>query len=79
MIICTAARVAAAGASFCVSPNLDSDVVTAAQAHGLLAIPGVLSPTEAVSANRLGLRLLKLFPAGPLGVAYLQALRLCPT
>ncbi len=69
------ARVAAAGASFCVSPNFDPAVISAAQNHRLLAVPGVLSPTEVVAASRLGLRLLKLFPAGPLGFGYLRALQ----
>lgn len=68
-------RVASAGGSFCVSPHLDPEVVLAAQRSGLLAIPGVLSPTEVVTAQRLGLKLLKLFPAGPLGLGYLTALR----
>ncbi len=68
-------RVASAGASYCVSPHLDPEVVLAAQSSGLLAIPGVLSPTEVVAAQRLGLSLLKLFPAGALGPGYLSALR----
>ena len=71
----TVAQVAAAGASFFVAPNLDAEVVSAARDLGLLPIPGVLSPTEVVAANHLGLRLLKLFPAGPLGAGYLQALK----
>jgi 2-dehydro-3-deoxyphosphogluconate aldolase/(4S)-4-hydroxy-2-oxoglutarate aldolase len=71
----TVSQVAAAGASFCVAPNLDAEVVTAAQGLGLLPVPGVLSPTEVVAAKRLGLRLLKLFPAGPVGTGYLQALK----
>jgi 2-dehydro-3-deoxyphosphogluconate aldolase/(4S)-4-hydroxy-2-oxoglutarate aldolase len=71
----TVSQVAAAGASFCVAPNLDAEVVMAAQDLGLLPIPGVLSPTEVVAAKRLGLRLLKLFPAGPVGTGYLQALK----
>ena len=73
--VATVRRVRDAGAAFCVSPDLDPGVVAAAHACGLLPIPGVFSPTEAVAAHRLGLNLLKLFPAEPVGVAYLRALR----
>jgi len=68
-------RAADAGASFFVSPNLDREVVVAAQGRGLLPIPGVMTPTEVVAAQQLGLTLLKLFPAGPLGLGYLRALQ----
>lgn len=71
----TVAQVAAAGASFCVSPHLDAAIVAAARDRGLLPIPGVLSPTEVIAAHRMGLSLLKLFPAGPAGVDYLRVLR----
>ncbi len=57
------------------APNLDPAVVTACQDAGLLAIPGVLTPTEIVTASRLGLSLLKLFPCGGLGPRFLSALR----
>ncbi|MEJ5867208.1 bifunctional 4-hydroxy-2-oxoglutarate aldolase/2-dehydro-3-deoxy-phosphogluconate aldolase [Pseudokineococcus sp. 5B2Z-1] len=64
------AQVAAAvvaGAAFCVSPGLDEGVIAAAAEHGVLGVPGVASATEVQRASRLGLRLLKLFPAQPLG------------
>ena len=64
-----------AGADFCVAPNLDPEVVTACADNGLLAIPGVFTPTEIVTAQRLGLDLLKLFPCGGLSPAFLSALR----
>lgn len=65
----------AAGAQFIVSPHLDPDVVRAANQAGLPAVPAVLSPTELTAAMRLDPVLVKLFPAGPLGPAYLRALR----
>ena len=71
----TVRRAADAGASFCVSPNLDAEIVVAAQGRGLLPVPGVMTPTEVVAAQHLGLSLLKLFPAGPLGLDYLHALQ----
>lgn len=73
-----AAQVAAAreaGARFCVSPHLDPAVVAAANGAGLAPLPGIATPTELLAARRAGARLLKLFPAGPLGTAYLKALK----
>ena len=64
-----------AGADFCVAPNLDPAVVAACARLDVLAIPGVFTPTEIARADRLGLRLLKLFPCGGLTPAFLKALR----
>jgi 2-dehydro-3-deoxyphosphogluconate aldolase/(4S)-4-hydroxy-2-oxoglutarate aldolase len=60
-------RSVAAGAAFCVSPGLDEDVVAAARALDVLAVPGVSTATEVQRAARLGLRHLKLFPAAAVG------------
>lgn len=69
------ARAAAdAGAAFAVAPGLSEDVVDASSAAGLPFIPGVATPTEIEHARRLGLRVLKLFPANLLGgPAFLRA------
>jgi 2-dehydro-3-deoxyphosphogluconate aldolase / (4S)-4-hydroxy-2-oxoglutarate aldolase len=71
----TVTAAVSAGAAFCVAPNLDPGVVAACRRHGVLAIPGVFSPTEIVSAGRLGLDLVKLFPCGGLSPEFLAALR----
>jgi 2-dehydro-3-deoxyphosphogluconate aldolase/(4S)-4-hydroxy-2-oxoglutarate aldolase len=71
----TVGSVAAAGAEFCVAPNLDPEVVTACAKLGMLAIPGVFTPTEVVAAQRMGLQLVKLFPCGGLSPGFLCALR----
>ena len=63
-----------AGAMFVVSPGHAPDVLDAARHALLLAIPGVLTPTEVQRA--LGVApLLKLFPAGLGGPELLRALR----
>jgi 2-dehydro-3-deoxyphosphogluconate aldolase/(4S)-4-hydroxy-2-oxoglutarate aldolase len=62
----------AAGADFLFSPGLDGDVLVGAEARGALAIPGVLTAGEVTSALALGARLMKLFPAEPLGPDYLK-------
>lgn len=53
----------AAGAQFLVSPGLDSEVVEYALAQEVLMIPGVMTPSEVLTAKRLGLEMLKFFPA----------------
>lgn len=75
-----------AGADFLFSPGLNQRVIATAEARGALAIPGVLTASEVTSALALGARLMKLFPAEPLGPAYLNQmlgpfpdLRLVPT
>lgn len=65
----------AAGARFVVSPGLDEGVVAVAAAAGVLVLPGVATPTEAMRAAALGLPAVKLFPAEPCGgVALVDAL-----
>lgn len=66
----------AAGATFLVSPGLSISVMKYAQERNVLAIPGVLSPTEVMSALALGARVLKVFPCGSVGgPAYIKSLR----
>jgi 2-dehydro-3-deoxyphosphogluconate aldolase / (4S)-4-hydroxy-2-oxoglutarate aldolase len=63
-----------AGARFVVSPNLDEQVLDAAESRGVPALPGVLTPTEVARAARR-CSLVKLFPASLGGPALLAALR----
>lgn len=65
----------AAGAEFVVSPSLHPDVVVATKAAGKLSIPGSLTPTEVITAHRLGADYVKIFPCSAMGGApYLKAL-----
>lgn len=70
-----ARRVLDAGTDFIVSPAFNPDVVRAAQAADVLVAPGVITPTECVDAWAMGVKLLKIFPIGPLGVDYFKAIR----
>lgn len=63
-----------AGARFCLSPHLDPAIVEATLAAGLEPVPGAGTATEVALALSAGARLVKLFPAGPLGPGYLRAL-----
>jgi 2-dehydro-3-deoxyphosphogluconate aldolase/(4S)-4-hydroxy-2-oxoglutarate aldolase len=56
-----------AGAQACVSPTLALDVVEACVAAGVPAIPGAMTPTEIETAWRLGVEMVKVFPAARLG------------
>lgn len=70
-----AREVFAAGAQFILAPNLDGEVIDVAHQHNKLAVPGVTTPTEIVQAHKLGLDVVKLFPAAALGAQYLKDLR----
>jgi len=67
--------VAATGASFIVSPNADPLVIERTKELGLRSYPGVFTPTECFAALAAGADALKVFPAGLMGVAGLQAIR----
>src|SRR5476651_1922880 len=56
-----------AGAVFGVSPGLTSALIAAAKSSGLPLLPGVMTPSEVMSAREAGFRQLKLFPAVPAG------------
>jgi 2-dehydro-3-deoxyphosphogalactonate aldolase len=69
------AEVAAAGGRLIVTPHADPAIVRAAKAEGLLALPGVATPTEAFAMLDAGADGLKLFPAELLGPPVVKALR----
>jgi 2-dehydro-3-deoxyphosphogluconate aldolase/(4S)-4-hydroxy-2-oxoglutarate aldolase len=68
-------EVAAAGAEFGVAPGYNPRVVDAAKAAGLAFAPGVATATELEWALEQGCRILKFFPAEPLGgIPYLKSM-----
>jgi Entner-Doudoroff aldolase len=69
------AAAADAGARFIVSPNTDARVISASLDAGLTPFPGAFTATEVAAAVEAGAEYVKLFPAGPVGPAYLRALR----
>ena len=52
-----------AGASFIVTPGLDIDIVKYCQEKGVTIFPGCTTPTDYHAAFKLGLEVLKFFPA----------------
>lgn len=70
----TARAALLSGAEFVVSPSFHGDVVYAGNRYGVPVIPGVTTPTEAITAYQAGADVVKLFPASVLGPDYLAAL-----
>jgi 2-dehydro-3-deoxyphosphogalactonate aldolase len=66
---------AATGARVMVTPNTVPAVIARAVELGMETMPGFATPSEAFQALAAGTRRLKLFPAAPLGPAYLKAIR----
>jgi len=67
--------VAAAGGDLIVMPHADVAVIAAAKARGLIATPGVATPTEAFAALGAGADALKAFPAEMITPAVIKAWR----
>jgi 2-dehydro-3-deoxyphosphogalactonate aldolase len=57
------------------APNTDPSVILSALQLGLEPMPGFATPTEAFMALEAGATRLKLFPAGPLGLAHFKAVK----
>ncbi len=64
-----------AGASFVVTPALDPEVAAAVAAARLPFFPGAYTPTEILTAHRLGATMVKLFPAVSAGPSFLTQLK----
>lgn len=71
----TARQVIAAGARFVVAPNLNPEVIRVCHEHDVAVMPGCFTPTEIVAAWQGGADIVKLFPAGAVGPAYLKDVR----
>ncbi|BBD36632.1 2-dehydro-3-deoxy-6-phosphogalactonate aldolase [Aminobacter sp. Y103A] len=66
---------AGVGGRLVVSPNIDAEVMAAAARQGMVTMPGVMSPTEAFKAVKLGASALKFFPASVIGAGGIAAMR----
>ncbi|HIS94323.1 MAG TPA: 2-dehydro-3-deoxyphosphogluconate aldolase [Candidatus Ventricola gallistercoris] len=64
-----------AGACLVISPNVDLGVIRRTRQLGMVSMPGALTPTEIVAAYQAGADIVKLFPAGELGLGYIKAVR----
>ena len=68
-------EVTATGAKLMIAPNCAPPVIAAAKTRGLMALPGVATPTEAFTALAAGADGLKMFPGELLPPAAVKAWR----
>ena len=64
-----------AGASFIVTPIVNTDVIIKCVTHKIPVFPGAYSPTEVLQAWELGATMVKVFPAETLGPEYIKAIK----
>jgi 2-dehydro-3-deoxyphosphogalactonate aldolase len=69
------AAVRDAGGRMAISPNTNIDVIRASAAAGLVSLPGIATPSEALAALDAGATALKLFPAEAASPTILKAMR----
>ena len=66
---------ARAGAAYIISPNTNCAVIRKTKQLGLVSMPGAFTPSEVVMAYEAGADIVKLFPAGILGIEYIKSVR----
>ncbi|HUK15065.1 MAG TPA: bifunctional 4-hydroxy-2-oxoglutarate aldolase/2-dehydro-3-deoxy-phosphogluconate aldolase [Bryobacteraceae bacterium] len=72
----TAKRCVDAGAQFLTSPGLELDLVEFANRSGVLVLPGALTPTEVLTAWKVGGDMVKVYPCSQVGGAkYIRSLK----
>ena len=69
------ARLHDVGGQLMGAPNVDTEIIAGARARGMVTMPGVFTPTEALLAAKAGASSLKFFPASVLGAAGITAIR----
>jgi 2-dehydro-3-deoxyphosphogluconate aldolase/(4S)-4-hydroxy-2-oxoglutarate aldolase len=57
----------AAGAKYIASPSLSPEMVEACNRHDVVSVVGAMTPTEIMTAMRLGADVIKVFPAAAVG------------
>ncbi len=62
-----------AGAEFILAPNVNLEVIKKAVELDVCAIPGAMTPSEVAASYEAGAEIVKLFPAGNLGLSYCKA------
>lgn len=64
-----------AGGEYMITPNVNTALIRKCVADGLTAMPGAMTPSEAVDAFNAGASYVKIFPAGTLGPGYIKAIK----
>lgn len=73
--VALAKQALAGGAQFVVTPNTNKKVAKLCKDEGVPVLMGAMTPTEATDAVAFGADIIKLFPAGDLGISYLKSLK----
>jgi 2-dehydro-3-deoxyphosphogluconate aldolase/(4S)-4-hydroxy-2-oxoglutarate aldolase len=68
-------RALKAGASFIVTPAVIPEVIRGCVERQVPVMPGAMTPTEILTAWRLGATIVKVFPADQLGPGHIKALK----
>jgi len=71
----TASQYMQLGANFVVSPVLREDIALVCNRRKVLWSPGCMSLTEIAKAEELGAEIVKIFPGGQLGPAFVKAIK----
>ncbi len=61
------------GATYIISPDVNEKVIRKTKELSLISIPGAFTPTEIMTAYSYGADIVKMFPAGVMGSAYIKA------
>lgn len=61
-----------AGADFVLAPTLSTKVIEMCNIYSKLAVPGVFTPTEILTAKSAGAQLIKVFPVSTVGPQYIK-------
>jgi 2-dehydro-3-deoxyphosphogluconate aldolase / (4S)-4-hydroxy-2-oxoglutarate aldolase len=70
----TARSAIVAGASYILTPTLKASTIEMGNRYNVPVIPGVLTPTEALTAYEAGAKMVKIFPIRSLGPKYISDL-----
>ena len=65
----------AAGAQYIVAPDVNPEVIEFCLKNDTAVLPGAATPTEVLTAVRLGAKMIKIFPASALGPDFILQLR----
>lgn len=71
----TARTAILSGASFILSPTLNIDMIKMCHRYSVVPVPGISTPTEALTAWENGAKVVKVFPAGIFGPNYIKQLK----
>ena len=64
-----------AGADYIICPGLVESVAEVGDRHGILWVPGCMTPSEIIRAETLGAKMVKLFPGNILGPGFMSAIK----